>query len=247
MQNNTNTKNFTLSDTGYFAMVFNIAMGKITNLFTTMINNFEITKIFTKFILGIRYTYHWLISDFYHLGARVTFKWGVTIENASHISLGDKVFLEKNVVLKYLEEFNDSGYKIPNLQIDDDVTVGTGTIIAAARSIHIKKNILIGPYCFIGDHDHEYKDVTTPINKQGYKDVKKIVIEEGSWIGTNSTICAGVTIGKNSVIGANSVVKSNVPPYSVAVGTPARVIKQYNFYKSRWEKISKNKNKKTNK
>lgn len=195
------------------------------------------SKVFPRGILAFRYFYHFLFSDFSHLGSRVTFKAGVSIENASHISLGDKVYLEKNVVLKFLEEFNGYGYKLPNLKIDDFVTVGIGTIIASASSIHIKKNALIGPYCFIGDHDHEYKDVTIPVSKQGYKNVEKIVIEEGAWIGANSTICSGVTLGKNAVIGANSVVTKNIPAFSVAVGSPAKVVKKFNTITGTWEKF----------
>lgn len=201
------------------------------------VNRFSISLIFSKCILAFRYLYHMLFTNFYHLGARVTFKEGVTIHNGKHISLGDMVYLEKNVTLKFLEEFENFGYKIPNLKIDDGVTVGVGTIISAAKFIHIKKDVLIAPYCFIGDHDHEYHDITTPIRDQGYKNVKNIIIEEGAWIAANATICSGVTIGKNSVVGANSVVTSNVPPFSLAVGNPAKVVKKFNTATKKWEKI----------
>lgn len=179
-----------------------------------------------KIIIGLRYLYHLSFSNFYHLGSKVTFKQGITIYNARHISLGNKVYLEKNATLKFLEEFNDYVYKLPNIKIEDGVTIGEGTIISAAKSIHIKKNVLIASNCFVGDHNHEYRDITIPIKYQEYKDVKKIIIEEGAWIGANATVCPGVTIGVNSVIGANSVVINNIPDYSVAVGAPARVIKK---------------------
>lgn len=190
---------------------------------------------FKKSILAFRYVYHLLFSAFYNLGSRVTFERGVIIQNGKHISLGDKVFLERNVTLKFLEEFENVSRNVPNLKIEEGVTVGTGTIIAAAKSIHIKKNVLIGPYCFIGDHDHEYRDINVPIRYQGYKNVKKIIVDEGAWIGANSTICAGTIIGKNSVIGANSVVTNSIPPYCVAVGTPAKVIKKFNLSTKKWE------------
>jgi acetyltransferase-like isoleucine patch superfamily enzyme len=57
------------------------------------------------------------------------------------------------------------------------------------------------------------------------------------WIGANAVITAGVTIGKHSIIAAGAVVTKNIPPYSVAVGNPARVIKQYNFTSQKWEKV----------
>jgi acetyltransferase-like isoleucine patch superfamily enzyme len=63
------------------------------------------------------------------------------------------------------------------------------------------------------------------------------VVEDNVWIGANSVITAGVTIGKNAIIGAGSVVTKNIPAYSVAVGNPARVIKQYNFETAAWERV----------
>nr|WP_269851768.1 DapH/DapD/GlmU-related protein [Methanosarcina horonobensis] len=60
--------------------------------------------------------------------------------------------------------------------------------------------------------------------------VKKISIEDDVWIGTNATILPGVTIGKNSVIGAGAVVNKSIPPNSVVVGIPAKIIKTIDFF-----------------
>ena len=199
-------------------------------------NNSYSLNILNKCILAYRYFYHLLFTNFCHLGSRITFNSGVTIQNGSHIWLGNRVYLEKNVTLKFLEEFNDRNYRIPNLKIDDNVLVGTGSLIAAAKFIHIEKNVIIGPYCFIGDHDHEYIDITTPIKDQGYKNVKDVIVGEGAWIAANTTVCSGVTIGKNSVIGANSVVINDIPAFSMAAGTPAKVIKKFNSKTNKWEK-----------
>ena len=65
------------------------------------------------------------------------------------------------------------------------------------------------------------------------------MIGEGSWLGTKVTVVGNVHIGKHCVIGANSVVTKNIPDYSIAVGIPARVVKQYNFETKCWERISK--------
>lgn len=62
-------------------------------------------------------------------------------------------------------------------------------------------------------------------------------IGDGTWIGTNVVIVGNVHIGKNCVIGANSVVSTNIPDYSVAVGSPAKVVKRYNFENKQWEKV----------
>ena len=64
-----------------------------------------------------------------------------------------------------------------------------------------------------------------------------MVIGEGSWIGTNAVIIGNVRIGKHSVIGANAVVTKDIPDYSVAVGIPARVVRQFDFLTGEWKKV----------
>ena len=64
----------------------------------------------------------------------------------------------------------------------------------------------------------------------------RITLEDEVWIGANSVVLAGVTIGKHAVVAAGSVVTKNVPAYSVVVGNPAKVIKQYNPQTGVWER-----------
>jgi lipopolysaccharide O-acetyltransferase len=64
-----------------------------------------------------------------------------------------------------------------------------------------------------------------------------VVIEDEVWLGERVCVMPNVTIGKHSVIGANSVVTKDIPPYCIAVGVPARIIKQYNHNKKQWEII----------
>jgi acetyltransferase-like isoleucine patch superfamily enzyme len=65
----------------------------------------------------------------------------------------------------------------------------------------------------------------------------KISIAENVWIGANSVITAGINIGRHTVIGAGSVVTKDLPAYCVAVGNPARIVKQYNHETQVWEKV----------
>jgi acetyltransferase-like isoleucine patch superfamily enzyme len=69
------------------------------------------------------------------------------------------------------------------------------------------------------------------INKDNH-----VVIKDGCYIGINSVIVGNVTIGTHAVIGANSVVTKDIPDYSVAVGIPAKVIKQFNLETKQWER-----------
>ncbi|MFN4007974.1 MAG: acyltransferase [Chitinophagaceae bacterium] len=127
---------------------------------------------------------------------------------------------------------------------------GVGSVYIGARSLVGIGNVIIGPVHIANDVifaqnivasglNHYYEDVTKPIHTQGTS-TALITVEEGCWIGANAVLTAGVTIGKNSVIAAGAVVTKSVPPYSIAVGNPARVIKQYNFATKKWEKVSVN-------
>lgn len=191
-----------------------------------------------KLKLALRYLYFNLFNRFYHLGWPVGFGAGVSIRNAEYISLGNNVFIDNHVVLQLSDEHYKYGSKSPKLEIEDKVTIGLGTMISAAAHIMIKKNVLIAQHCFIGDHDHEYEDINVPIRYQGLRNVRPDVINEGSWIGANVTVCSGVSIGRNSVIGANSVVKDDIPDFTLAAGVPAKIIKRFDQKFKRWESLS---------
>ena len=90
-------------------------------------------------------------------------------------------------------------------------------------SINIGDDILIGEYTSIRDQDYNFKKGKL-IREQELK-TAPIVIENNVWIGKGCTILKGVTIKTGSVIGANSLVNMDIPEYSIAVGTPAKIIK----------------------
>ena len=122
-----------------------------------------------------------------------------------------------------------TGLSIPcpgNVWIGHDVSLNEFVILNACNDgeIRIGDHSLIGPFVLMRAADHVFDDIQTRINLQGHR-AGSIVLEEDCWIGGHVTITRNVTIGKGSVIGANSVVTKDIPPYSVAVGNPARVIK----------------------
>ena len=124
-----------------------------------------------------------------------------------------------------------------NVQINDFVH------IAALDSVKIGNNVLIASKVFITDLEHgsysgnEYDSVPDSIVKDRPLSSKPVFIKDNVWIGEYVSVLPGVTIGENSIIGANSVVTKNIPANSIAVGSPAKIIKKYNFETSRWEKI----------
>ena len=92
--------------------------------------------------------------------------------------------------------------------------------------MEIGEKVLLSPNIYITDCDHEYRNIDIPVIDQGIVQIGQTVsIGDGSYIGINTVIVGNVKIGKRCVIGANSVVTKDVPDYSVAVGSPAKVIK----------------------
>ena len=134
--------------------------------------------------------------------------------------------------------------------IEDFCTVnnGVGDVLIGDRTRIGMSNVLIGPITIGNDVmlaqnivlsglNHGYEDITLPPHNQPVTK-KKIILEDEVWIGANSVVLAGVTIGKHAVVAAGSVVTKSVPPYSVVVGNPAKVFKQYNPKTRVWERFN---------
>lgn len=137
----------------------------------------------------------------------------------------------------YTENNKESVIKIgDNVQINDYVHIG------AVESIVIGDNVLIASKVFITDHNHgnysgPNQDSPYSIPEERLIHSKPVVIEKNVWIGEFVSILPGVIIGEGSIIGTMSVVNRNIPPYSIAVGTPAKVVKKYNKKSKLWEKV----------
>lgn len=111
-----------------------------------------------------------------------------------------------------------------NLRIGKNSAWNWGCWINALGGIEIGSNVIIGPYCIIHSANHTFDDIARPIILQGYEK-KPVRIGDDCWLGANVIVLPGVTIGRGSIIGAGSVVTKDIPPYSVAVGNPAKVIR----------------------
>jgi maltose O-acetyltransferase len=147
--------------------------------------------------------------------------------------------------LKYylrLDKYGLIKNQYTNLHISKNVTLSPLQSITFGHNIYISKNvnittnekskISIGNYVMIahnvmiigGNHNIERTDI--PMMFQGEGKQGNIIIEDDVWIGAGAIILTGVTIGEGSVIGAGSIVTKSIPPYSIAVGNPAIVIKK---------------------
>jgi acetyltransferase-like isoleucine patch superfamily enzyme len=99
------------------------------------------------------------------------------------------------------------------------------TVIYAGADITIGENVMVGPGCVFASGNHDFKTISQlPMRFLGSIKEEPIIIENDVWIGANCTLTAGVTIKTGTVIAANSVVTTDIESYSIAVGSPAKVI-----------------------
>lgn len=124
-----------------------------------------------------------------------------------------------------------------NFQMNDYVH------ITARESVKIGNNVLLASKIYISDCSHgsysgdenDSQPESIPHDRPLFS--KPVVIEDNVWLGEFVSVLPGVTIGKGSIIGANSVVSKNIPEYVIAVGSPAKPIKKFNFASNNWKKI----------
>lgn len=162
-----------------------------------------------------RFWVKWLINPFFH-----------EVKGRIRSSVRRDIFPFQDFKLgrnARIEDFTVINNGVGSVLIGKASRIGIGNVIIGP--VEIEKNCLLAQNIVISGLNHNYKDINKPILSQGIN-TKKVLLKEGCWIGANACITSGVTIGKNAVIGAGSVVTKDIPDYAVAVGNPAKVIKQ---------------------
>jgi acetyltransferase-like isoleucine patch superfamily enzyme len=138
------------------------------------------------------------------------------------IDIGDEAFVMHNTEL-HVFNFRDLPHAF--IRIGRRTFVGESVIVRGQGGVEIGDDVLIAPRAQILAINHNYADVSRPIIDQGITG-RGIVIEDGSWIGAGAIVLDGVRVGRGAVVGANAVVTRDVPPHTVVVGSPARVVKR---------------------
>jgi acetyltransferase-like isoleucine patch superfamily enzyme len=157
--------------------------------------------------------------DKIRIGNCVTLRSGARIRRIganSFISIGDHTNIDSGA--------NIRTYRNAAVIIGDHCYVGPYTCISGGQ-VTIGNDCLIASHCSIYANNHIFANPHQKIRDQGSTN-EGIIIEDDCWIGSGVRIVDGVTISKGSVIGAGAVVTKDIPPFSIAVGVPARVIKQ---------------------
>lgn len=161
---------------------------------------------------------------------------GCVIEGDSNIQIGKNSLIgEGSELLVYRSHFDrplDS-----RLIIGNNVRITARCRITCSGKIEIGDNALFAPDVFITDHNHGMD----PEKPGGYSPqeltIGNVTIGEGVWLGQRVCVLPGTTVGAHSIVGANSVVTHDIPPYSKAVGAPARVIKKWDFDRKIWKDV----------
>jgi len=177
-----------------------------------------INKIKLELFVWLKYIFRLLPN--YTIGNKIRF----VFWNFTNLKLG------KNVKIERMTDFLSPN----NIFISDDTIFGENVIIDASLSngVFVGKNTSIANGTYIRSANHKFDEIELPIQQQGhycadlyYNNNKySIVIEDDVWVGARSIILSGAWIGKGSIISAGAVVSNTIPPYSIVVGNPGRVI-----------------------
>lgn len=198
----------------YFYLSFFILRGTCHRLFIGTVKGL----FFVGKNVAIRY------PQLLHMGKDVIIEDGAEINCLSKdgIRLGNRVTIGKYAIIR---PSNIYGGPIgEGLEIGDNSNIGPYNYIGCSGKIIIGNNVMLAPRVSIYAENHVFDNPVILIRDQGVLK-QTVIIQDDCWIAANSIILAGVTIGKGSVVAAGSVVNSDIPPYSVFAGVPARFIK----------------------
>ena len=157
----------------------------------------------------------------------VDIQWPLYMKGGKYVIVGDHFRTGPGFRCECIDYYYGSTY-YPELNMGDYVSFGYHCHIGCVNKIIIGNYVLLGSNILITDHNHghfseEEKDI--PWVQRELYTKGPVIIEDNVWVGDNVVILSGVTIGRGSVIGANSVVTKSIPAYSMAIGSPAKVIK----------------------
>ena len=137
------------------------------------------------------------------------------------LEVGAQAFFEPNVWLTG----GDGG----RIRIGGGTFLNLNVQVAAVELVEIGEHCMFANGCFITDGAHRFDDPEMPVPWQGFTTKGPTRVGDNVWCGANVVITSGVTVGERCVIGANSVVTTDLPPFSIAAGAPAKVIRSIEY------------------
>lgn len=174
--------------------------------------------------------WHLKCKNFKSVGCNLCMSTSSEIIGGNNISIGDNFSAGKNLKLQTWSQYNGvSLNSSPSLVIGHNVSLMSNCQISCANEIIVEDGVLMGDNVFITDNYHGcslWSELEIPPIERPLDIKEGVYIGRNVWIGRNVCIMPGVKIGDGTVIGANSVVTHNVPEKSIAVGVPAKVIRE---------------------
>ena len=169
------------------------------------------------------------------IGSNSFFEKPKILDGAKYIVIKDNSSIGHSSWLGAFDKYSNQSFK-PKITISNNVRIGNYACITAIDEILIKDGCLLSEYVYISDHYHGFDPTLNlspkdqPLFSKG-----KVEIGENTFIGYRATILSGVKLGKNCVVGSHSVVTKSFPDYSMIAGSPAKLIKTYDFENHRWK------------
>ena len=158
---------------------------------------------------------------FHSFGSRSVLEPPIRLSGERQIAVGDGVFVGSGSWLQVLT--SDDRVRV---RIGSGTSIVGGCTLSAAESIVVGERVLMARNVYIADHMHAFDDPARAVLDQGVNRIAAVEIGDGVWLGQNVVVGPGVRIGRGAVVGANSVVLDDVPDRCVAVGAPARVVRE---------------------
>jgi acetyltransferase-like isoleucine patch superfamily enzyme len=146
------------------------------------------------------------------------------IVNERYIHIGSGTIIGPHVSLSAGMVPGQQCVTDPVVRIGNRCLIGRGSGIVGHLSIEIDDDVWTGHHVYITDQNHGYEDLERPISVQLMPE-RPVRIGAGSWLGHGTVVLPGATIGRHVVVGANSVVRGELPDFTVAAGNPAKVLK----------------------
>jgi acetyltransferase-like isoleucine patch superfamily enzyme len=168
----------------------------------------------------------WYRLFFKAIGARSSIRNPLLIANPKYIALGSNVSIRDGVRLELVRRPNAPS---PELRIGNNVTIEQDFHLACCSKIVIGDNVSIAARCSVVDITHPFWriDISESIAGAMLEGPHHVIIGQRTFLGLGVTVLPNVEIGEGAVVGPHSVVMSNLPPFCVAAGNPARVIRYW--------------------
>lgn len=186
----------------------------------------------------------WLRSKLYpmllgRVGRNVTFGANVVLRHPHKIRIGDDVFVDDGCVLDakgttntgitigdgvFIGRHTILSCKNGDIVIDDHANIGFNCEVFSGGRVRVGKHVLVAAYTYLVGGDHEHARTDVPVLYQG-RIARGIEVDDHVWLGAHVVVSDGARVGRDAIIGAGAVVTGAIEPFQVAVGVPARSIR----------------------